>query len=131
MFWEIVPRDPIVVGDGRPLHAGTGQGIGVIDLPIARERSTNLPYLPGSSLKGVLRDCCPNDIARKIFGAERMEQELYARSLHLTDQRLLLLPVRSLAGTFAWTTSKLVLTRFSRDLKGAGIDRREGCRKLF
>ena len=39
-----------------PLHAGTGQGIGAIDLPIAREKATGIPYLPGSSLKGVLRD---------------------------------------------------------------------------
>ena len=33
-----------------PLHAGTGQGIGAIDLPIAREKATGIPYLPGSSL---------------------------------------------------------------------------------
>ena len=24
-----------------PLHAGTGQGVGVVDLPIAREKATN------------------------------------------------------------------------------------------
>ena len=41
-----------------PLHAGTGQGVGVIDLPVAREKATGLPYFPGSSLKGVLRDAC-------------------------------------------------------------------------
>lgn len=39
-----------------PLHAGTGQGTGVIDLPIAREKATGIPYLPGSSVKGTLRD---------------------------------------------------------------------------
>ncbi len=39
-----------------PLHAGTGQGVGVIDLPIAREKATGLPFLPGSSVKGTLRD---------------------------------------------------------------------------
>lgn len=104
-----------------PLHAGTGQGIGVIDLPIARERSTNLPYLPGSSLKGVLRDHCSDKaVCSRVFGAESSESELYAGSLQLTDQRLLLMPVRSLAGTFAWATSPLILTRFKRDLDGAG-----------
>ena len=41
-----------------PLHAGTGQGAGIIDLPIAREKATGLPYLPGSSLKGTLRARC-------------------------------------------------------------------------
>ena len=37
-----------------PLHAGTGQGAGILDLPIAREKATGLPFLPGSSLKGTL-----------------------------------------------------------------------------
>ncbi|HEY7420145.1 MAG TPA: RAMP superfamily CRISPR-associated protein, partial [Ktedonobacteraceae bacterium] len=41
-----------------PLHAGTGQGAGVIDLPVAREKATNIPFLPGSSLKGALRTRC-------------------------------------------------------------------------
>ena len=36
-----------------PLHAGTGQSIGAIDLAIARDRATGFPYLPGSSLKGI------------------------------------------------------------------------------
>src|SRR5690606_22832115 len=35
-------------------------------------------------------------------------------------QRLLLLPVRSLRGTFAWTTSPYILRRLARDLKDAG-----------
>lgn len=37
-----------------PLHAGTGQGTGVIDLPIAREKATGIPYLPSSSVKGTV-----------------------------------------------------------------------------
>jgi CRISPR-associated protein Cmr4 len=40
------------------LHAGTGQGVGTIDLPIARERATDLPVIPGSSIKGCLREAC-------------------------------------------------------------------------
>ncbi len=120
-----------------PLHAGTGQGIGVIDLPIARERSTNLPYLPGSSLKGVLRDhCLDESVCKRVFGAESSERELYAGSLQLTDQRLLLMPVRSLAGTFAWATSPLILTRFKRDLDGAGqsspaLPSKPNCNQIF
>jgi CRISPR-associated protein Cmr4 len=39
-----------------PLHAGTGQSIEAIDLPIARMRATGMPYVPGSSVKGVLRE---------------------------------------------------------------------------
>jgi len=53
-----------------PLHAGTGQGSGVIDLPIAREKATGLPFVPGSSLKGVLRDACPKEWQTKIFGPD-------------------------------------------------------------
>ncbi|MEW6405861.1 MAG: type III-B CRISPR module RAMP protein Cmr4 [Chloroflexota bacterium] len=98
-----------------PLHAGTGQGVGVIDLPIAREKATNLPYLPGSSLKGVLRDACPESDREKIFGPETTNAADYAGSVQFTDQRLLLMPIRSLTGTFAWVTSPLVLRRFLRD----------------
>jgi len=98
-----------------PLHAGTGQGVGVIDLPIAREKATNLPYLPGSSLKGVLRDACDTANREAIFGPETANADAYAGSVHFTDQRLLLMPIRSLAGTFAWVTSPFVLRRFLRD----------------
>ena len=101
-----------------PLHAGTGQGVGAIDLPIAREKATNLPYLPGSSLKGVLRDACPEDKRTAIFGPETTNAADFAGSVHFTDQRLLLFPVRSLRGTFAWATSPFVLRRFQRDAAG-------------
>lgn len=39
-----------------PLHAGTGQAMDLIDLPIARYKATGIPFVPGSSIKGVLRD---------------------------------------------------------------------------
>ena len=39
-----------------PLHSGTGTAVGGIDLPIQREGHTSWPFIPGSSLKGVLRD---------------------------------------------------------------------------
>lgn len=99
-----------------PLHAGTGQGVGVIDLPIAREKATNLPYVPGSSLKGVLRDSCADDAKRKfVFGPDTAHADESAGAGQFTDQRLLLFPVRSLRGTFAWVTCPLVLRRFLRD----------------
>ena len=107
-----------------PLHAGTGQGVGVIDLPIAREKATSIPYLPGSSLKGVLRDACqehaPNNVTT-IFGPDTNNASDHAGSAQFTDQRLLLLPIRSLAGTFAWVTSPYLLKRFQRDAADAGI----------
>lgn len=125
-----------------PLHAGTGQGIGVIDLPIAREKTTNIPYLPGSSLKGSIRDCYTSQLfdkyfkelqdekeakkkadqeAARIFG-EAASEQAYSGSAVFSDQRLLLLPVRSLRGVFAWATSPYILQRFKRDVDGAASD---------
>lgn len=108
-----------------PLYPGTGQGSGVIDLPIAREIATNIPYLPGSSLKGVLRDACQDAaLCNTLFGPESKsisDSNSQAGVLQFTDQRLLLLPVRSLAGTFAWATSPFILQRFSRSLAHIGV----------
>lgn len=108
-----------------PLHAGTGQGVGIIDLPIAREKATGLPYLPGSSVKGTLRDTDSNkidsDLRKKVFGPETTEDNAHAGSVQFSDQRLLLLPVRSLVGTFAWVTSPYVLRRLLRDAQSAGV----------
>lgn len=103
-----------------PLHAGTGQGVGVIDLPIAREKATNIPYLPGSSVKGSLRDMFNDeeDIRNRIFGPESKDitdNNGYAGAIQFTDQTLLCLPVRSLAGTFAYVTSPYILKRLKRD----------------
>lgn len=103
-----------------PLHAGTGQGSGVIDLPIAREKATNLPYVPGSSLKGVLRDNCQDDKLRvKVFGPDTINASDHAGSAQFADVRLLLLPIRSLSGTFAWITSPYLLRRLAREAKDA------------
>lgn len=105
-----------------PLHAGTGQGVGVIDLPVAREKATGLPYLPGSSLKGVLRDACrDNEMRKKVFGPDTDSAHEHAGSVQISDQRLLLLPVRSLVGTFAWVTSPYILRRFLRDAENVGV----------
>ena len=106
-----------------PLHPGTGQGVGVIDLPVAREVATGLPYLPGSSLKGVLRDrASGSSNATRIFGPPTSNADEYAGAALFTDQRLLLLPVRSLAGTFAWVTSPFILQRLQRDGEQMGDD---------
>lgn len=108
-----------------PLHAGTGQGASVIDLPIAREKATGLPFLPGSSLKGTLRGLCSDaKDCEFVFGpdTENISPESNSASpAQFSDQRLLLLPIRSLAGTFAWVTSPYVLQRFVRDIEEASV----------
>ncbi|WP_340695945.1 type III-B CRISPR module RAMP protein Cmr4 [Hydrogenobacter thermophilus] len=39
-----------------PLHVGAGQGLSHVDLPIVREVHTGFPFVPGSSIKGSLRE---------------------------------------------------------------------------
>jgi CRISPR-associated protein Cmr4 len=105
-----------------PLHAGTGQGIDVIDLPIAREQATNIPYLPGSSIKGCLRDVFyGHEHQHALFGPDIQNASEYASAVTFTDARLLLLPVRSLKNVFVYATSPYLLERFARDAKYAGL----------
>ena len=116
---------PYLIHALSPLHAGTGQAADVIDLPIARMRSTGIPILPGSSVKGVLRDYYSNlekddeDHPKKVkavFGPDTEHASDHAGALVVGDARLLALPVRSFKGTFAWVTSPLLLTLAKRDL---------------
>jgi len=39
-----------------PIHAGSGSEIGIVDLPIQRERHTNFPKIEASGLKGCIRE---------------------------------------------------------------------------
>ena len=39
-----------------PLHVGCGSSVGAVDQPVARERHTRFPIIPGSAIKGVLAD---------------------------------------------------------------------------
>lgn len=103
------------------LHVGTGQGIGVIDMPIARERASNLPLVPGSGIKGVLRNECRPENSNDqdylaLFGPEASEDaSKFAGALAIGDARLLCLPIRSWKGTFSWVTCPMILQRYKRD----------------
>lgn len=107
-----------------PLHPGTGRGLGGVDLPIQRERVTNYPIVQGSSLKGCLRAATRGKLREgeldAIFGPER-GPSAHAGALAIGDARVLLFPVRSLAGVFAWTTSGHALARFHREAAMAGL----------
>jgi len=106
------------------LHVGTGQAVGTVDLPIARAKATNLPLVPGSALKGVLRDefAGHDDDQTSLFGPERIGdgESGHAGALAFGDAHLLLLPVRSLAGIMAWATCPFVLSRYAADRRRAG-----------
>ena len=126
-----------------PLHVGSGKGIGFIDMPIMREKVTNWPLVPGSAVKGVMRDYFDN-----LNGEEKIDSDLFnatfgrpsddknnedkksdvkssddansAGSLILSDAHIVCLPIRSLYGTFAYIASQLVLERLKRDLEVTG-----------
>lgn len=110
----------LIVHAVTPLHAGIGQGVGDIDLPIARERSTGVPYLPGSSIKGALRALATEEAATKLFGPSTDRADEHSGSVQISDARLLFLPVRSMRGVFAYVTSPLLLRRYLRDRADAG-----------
>jgi len=106
-----------------PLHVGAGRGVGFIDLPVAREKVTGWPVIPGSAIKGVLADHHgatdalrePGTMLAAAFG--RVGDNLAnSGALIFTDARIVCLPVRSLYGTFAWVTSPMALRRLARDL---------------
>jgi len=111
-----------------PLHVGAGKGVGFIDLPIMREKVTNWPLVPGSAVKGVMRDHfeqrekVESNLISAAFGKADKDNESNAGSLVLTDAHIVCMPVRSLYGTFAYTTSPLVLERLKRDLEAAGYN---------
>ena len=107
------------------LHCGTGQSAGVVDLPIARAKATKLPIVPGSSLRGVLRDAvtAKNDAdAEALFGPSNVTDGAgaFAGALAVGDANLLALPVRSLGGIVCYVTSPFILGRYARDLERAG-----------
>ncbi len=114
-----------------PLHAGVGSGLSSIDLPIQRERTTQYPMIQGSGIKGKLRAALEGDreklpeekktLVDILFGppttGARNSDNDHAGALIAGDARILLFPVRSLNGVFAYTTSYDVLNRFKRDME--------------
>ncbi|MEW6243539.1 MAG: type III-B CRISPR module RAMP protein Cmr4 [Bacillota bacterium] len=108
-----------------PVHAGTGQVASVVDLPTARERATGWPFIPGSSLRGVLRDEARQlrsaDWVRNVFGPEPDEKVDFSGRIHISDQLILFFPARSFFGTFAFITCPLALTRMIRDFSAIGV----------
>lgn len=161
-----------------PLHAGSGQDLGIVDLPIQRERHTGFPKIEASGLKGSIREVFGNYLIRKeekkddkiiitfdidksleekvkdnklfeklkkewkvvsipkkdyepekeihytklheaislLFGPENTDNA-HAGALGFTDARILLFPVKSAKGVFAWVTCPSILERLKEDYK--------------
>lgn len=94
----------------------------------------------GSGIKGALREQLKTplgstDLYLTLFGHEppsagggtskdesqAAEQEMFAGALSVTDARLLLLPVRTVVGGWAWVTCPMVVERWLRDLDTVGL----------
>ncbi|MBS9780602.1 MAG: type III-B CRISPR module RAMP protein Cmr4 [Moraxellaceae bacterium] len=116
------------------IHAGAGQALSTIDLPIQREGHTQYPVIFGSSLKGALRYRAEQEMAKddegksktllSVFGPDTKgaESNAHAGAIMVSDAKLLLLPVRSLNGYFKWVTCPALLTRYINDCQRAEID---------
>ena len=96
-----------------PLHVGAGSSVGAIDQPIQRERHTGFPIIPGSSVKGVLRDhlrTLGETAINDLFGKGDEKEDFTAGKISFGEARLLAFPVRSLAG---WGHVPIVLGAWS------------------
>ena len=114
-----------------PLHAGAGQSVDGIDLPIQREVHTHWPCVFGSAVKGALRAHAEQRMASTstaiadLFGPDHggaQERDTsHAGALLVGDATLLALPVRSLQSSFKWVTCPQALQRFARTAERLGL----------
>jgi len=111
-----------------PIHAGSGSSVSHVDLPIQREKHTGYPIVQASGVKGAFRswaeDLYKNDPKKdeivSAFGPRNGDE--HSGALAFTDAQILLFPVPSFAGGFAWITCPNILHRLFRLLKTAGIE---------
>lgn len=114
---------PLFMITQTPLHMGTGTDLGIIDLPIQRERSTGFPKLEASGLKGSIREEFEKRADMKVVedlfgpGPDNMNDDNdRASALGFTDGRLLFFPVKSVKDVYALITCRTVLNRFIEDI---------------
>jgi len=102
------------------VHPGVGQSDSAVDLPVAREKPTDYPFVPGSGVKGALRQKAMETFGETDENASPKTDALFgvqdnAGVLLVSDARLLLLPVRSLTGSYKWLTCPHIVERYARD----------------
>ncbi len=114
-----------------PVHAGSGSEIGLVDLPVQREKHTGFPKIESSSLKGAIRATVVENLEAAgqleqkgksmelVFGStpNKDGKESVAGAIALADARVLLFPVKSVRGVFAWVTCPFVINRFNQEME--------------
>lgn len=107
-----------------PIHAGSGQGLETVDMPIQRERHTNIPKIESSSLKGSIKSWIKrsNDInhleeAKNIYEILGKDENADSASrAAFTEARLLYFPIKSNQGVFKLVTCPYILNRWFEDI---------------
>jgi CRISPR-associated protein Cmr4 len=137
---------PLFFRTETPLHAGSGSDLGHIDLPIQREKHTDLPNIQSSGLKGAFRQNIEDNVTSSedkigvhlVFGYDKdihdknvqdkiendkvkaffakPEDNDYSGSLAFTDARLLLFPIKSFKGVYALATCEMIITKFKKEI---------------
>jgi CRISPR-associated protein Cmr4 len=105
-----------------PLHAGSGQAVGAVDLPVQREKTTNWPTIQASGLKGAFRSALESGEGEDgiaIFGSDGSGDT--AGAISIGDARVILFPVRSSVAPFVWVTCPAILRKLKRDGKIVGV----------
>lgn len=115
-----------------PVHAGAGSSMGVVDLPVQRERHTHWPHIQASGVKGSMRHHFEkfksvlaqtemknqlDQITEKIFGSENYgDNGALPGAVSVSDAKLLAFPMRSSKSPFVCITCPAVLKRLGNDL---------------
>lgn len=110
------------------VNAGSGSEIGIVDLPVQREKHTGYPKIESSTLKGAIRFHAEGKQTTEekqqafefVFGARPLQgdkeaNDTQASAIAFSDARILLFPVRSMRGVFTWITCPHVLKRFNEE----------------
>lgn len=134
----------LIIRNITPMHVGSGNELGIVDLPIQREGHTDFPKIEASSLKGSIReafenilgqdnldihlvfgydnDADPNETVKNTLNQSNDNNTEYAGAISFSDARILLFPVKTPKSVFAWITCPYVLKRFNEDLQLAGFN---------
>lgn len=124
-----------------PLHCGSGSELGIVDLPIQREKHTGFPKIEGSSLKGSLREAFESKLGeddlnvhltfgydsdsdksekiKKVLGSDNTE---FAGSLGFSDARIIFFPIKSAKEVFVYATAPYILNKLKDEMELIGLD---------